>query len=263
MFNLKSFFSVMAGLFMCFVVLADEIDLTPRIPQSTFDAEKSATEKKVPPWVIKRFKAIVPVFVEIEIRKNPNIIEKKWMWVGSGFFISKDMVLTALHVAGYAGKPPLGEDFPRAVFAGGELVNGFVPGSDYYDEENDLAIIKLSKEVQIDPVPIARKDPKIRNNVYAYGYSFLDRPTWLRLEYAGDTYSLSADNQRRILVTIRNFESGYSGSPLLNVYGQAIGVNVRTTVFGVFGLAVPWDVVQEFLNKVPEFKEIKDYKEYK
>ncbi|MBI4119445.1 MAG: trypsin-like peptidase domain-containing protein [Parcubacteria group bacterium] len=239
-FAIFTFLAILSGVF------ASEVyaDHQTRIPKAISDAEKDAGVNGVPQDVIKHFKAVGPVRVSISALLEDESYEER----GSGFLIADDLLLTAFHLF-----PPFEEllaskKLKIAVFIGGKTVYGHIPDSRYYDAEKDLAVVKLKEKIPIDPIPIAKSDPEIGDKVYTFGFAIIDRPAALVPGYKGAAYNYGV----RSLVTSRGFEHGYSGAPLFNERGEAIGVAEAISPSGVFGYSVPWEYVLKLLDKIPK-----------
>ena len=132
------------------------------------------------------------------------------------------------------------------------------------DEQNDLAVLKMDTS---DPLPAAQFGDSERltvgDDVYAIGNP-------LGIEFRGTlTNGIISAIDRDVLVDGRTMtllqtnaalNSGNSGGPLINEYGQVIGINVvkmssrRSTVEGL-GFAIPSAAMERLVNDLLTYGE--------
>ena len=177
---------------------------------------------------------------------------------GSGFVISEDgFIVTNHHVAA-----TLGEDaFIDVIFADESVAAGELVGS---DEGYDIAVVKVDAD-GLDTLPFKRPLPEVvvgelavalgsplglSNTVTAGIVSALNRPVT-----AGGDGSISFINA---IQTDAAINPGNSGGPLVNGYGELIGVNTAIASLGVggaagsigLGFAIPVETVQRVVNEI-------------
>lgn len=134
-----------------------------------------------------------------------------------------------------------------------------------YDEEADLAVLKISAE---DDLPAAdfgiSDDLQVGDPVYAIG-----NPLGIELRNTLTDGIVSAINRdvdvdgvtMTLIQTTAALNSGNSGGPLINQYGQVIGINAikmmsnYDTIEGL-GFAIPSSVAQRWINELIEFGSI-------
>lgn len=169
---------------------------------------------------------------------------------GSGVIISEDgYIITNNHVIE-------GVSSIKVVLSSGEEIEAKVIGQ---DEKTDIAVIKIEKaglpaaelgkssELQVGELAVAIGNPlgiKFQGSVTAGIISALNRT----MTVDGRTYTL--------IQTDAAINPGNSGGPLLNKYGQVIGINtvkITSTETEGMGFAIPIDVaapiVQELISK--------------
>lgn len=134
-----------------------------------------------------------------------------------------------------------------------------------YDEDADLAVLKISAE---DDLPAAdfgiSDDLQVGDPVYAIG-----NPLGIELRNTLTDGIVSAINRdvdvdgvtMTLIQTTAALNSGNSGGPLINQYGQVIGINAikmmsnYDTIEGL-GFAIPSSVAQRWINELIEFGSI-------
>lgn len=146
----------------------------------------------------------------VQINTNMNL--------GTGFFISEGVIVTNYHVIKDATEI-------SAHLNTGKSYN--VTSILGYDEALDIAI--LSVPVKGKPLTLSRFTPKIGNYVYTIGSSLGLEGTF--------TNGLVTTNSRIIeevdyIQTNAAISPGNSGGPLLNPYGEVVGINTMQLVDG-------------------------------
>ena len=133
-----------------------------------------------------------------------------------------------------------------------------------YDEDNDLAVLKIEA---LD-LPVAEfgvsDDLKVGDQVYAIG-----NPLGLELRNTLTDGLVSAIDRdvdvegvtMTLIQTNTALNSGNSGGPLINQYGQVVGINTikmmsgEDTIEGL-GFAIPTSLAVRWVNEMIEFGEI-------
>lgn len=169
---------------------------------------------------------------------------------GSGMVFSSDgYILTNAHVVkGVSGV--------RVSLSTGEIIGGTVVGR---DEEVDLAVIKLFASKTLPQVDFGDSDKTEQGDeVYTFGFPF---------GIEGDVSFKEGTISRRIdnyFETSAEIHPGNSGGPLVNKYGQVIGINTAIfgkTVSGVqlgetIKLAIPSNTVLSEIFKLKAGKQV-------
>ena len=176
------------------------------------------------PELVKRIK---PSAVAIETFDAKNATLSR----GSGFFIANDRIITNRHVIERASRVEVhlmdGKKFPvRGVLA--------------VDGEADLALLKVEVPPGVAaPLPIIRSVPQEGESIVVIGNPF-------GLEGSGSNGIVSAVRESsgygRIIQITAPISPGSSGSPVVNMFGQVIGVATLQAAEGQsLNFAVPAD----------------------
>jgi S1-C subfamily serine protease len=157
---------------------------------------------------------------------------------GSGWFVSQNgHLVTNCHVYDGSGGGK------TAVVAVGDNRSYRITGSVLADRKRDIVVLKV--DAQNTPyLRLAMKPPPVGTEVYALG-----RPLGYATVRAGPFRGgAKAPNYSGIYFHARlNVTGGWSGGPLLNREGQAIGC-LRAANTG-FGFAIPLDDLRSFLDR--------------
>lgn len=182
---------------------------SPKISTPTSNTNKSAAQSTISNVKLSNSQIIVkikPAVVYIETQGG----------VGSGMIFSTDgYILTNAHVVkGYTNAD--------ISISTGKTLSGKVVGR---DEETDLAVVKISSEQSLPKVSFGDSTKTEQGDeVFALGFPF---------GIKGDVSFKEGTISRRIeeyFETSAEIHPGNSGGPLVNRYGQVIGVN--TAIFG-------------------------------
>lgn len=166
-----------------------------------------------------------PASVQIEARSDLRGYVGAPIGIGTGFFISEDgFILTAYHVVDSSGMSEALKQSLKYVAVSPDKTEyelSLVGFDAYYD----LALLKTEVSAPVPFIPLATTQARVRDGIVAIGNSrgdFLaarageisrigvDRP---RARFADDTIELTAA-----------LAPGDSGGPVLNKYGEAVGV---------------------------------------
>jgi serine protease Do len=159
--------------------------------------------------------------------------------VGSGFVVDpKGLILTNYHVV---------ENMSRIMvrLQSGETIRGQVVG---YDEETDLAVIKINAGRELPAVRIGNSDEvQVGDWVLAIGSPFgLEQTVTAGIISTKERQTEEGASFRRFLQTDAAINRGNSGGPLVNMRGEVIGVNsqIATTTgdYNGIGFALPANV---------------------
>lgn len=174
--------------------------------------------------------------------------------LGTGFIISEDgFICTNYHVV--AGVEKIKVKIDQATY------DASVVG---LDERTDLALIKINAGVKLSPVYFGDSDSvKVGDWAIAIGNPFgLDRTFTVGVisATARKDLDLMGGSQTHIQ-TDASINPGNSGGPLLNIYGEVIGIN-RMIYSGSggnigIGFAIPINTAKNVLAQLKEHKKIK------
>ncbi|MBI3128274.1 MAG: trypsin-like peptidase domain-containing protein [Candidatus Tectomicrobia bacterium] len=176
--------------------------------------------------------------------------------LGSGVIIRPDgFILTNEHVVSRASEI-------RVSLAGREALPARLIGA---DPENDLAVIKIDVREPLPHLPLGRSDDlMIGETVIAIGNPFglAHTVTTGVVSALGRTLDDGRDKTRRhpadFIQTDASINPGNSGGPLLNIYGELIGIN--TAIFSNaqgIGFAIPIDRAHRIVSDLITFGKVR------
>lgn len=139
--------------------------------------------------------------------------------LGSGFYVDKDMIVTNYHVIEGAEKITVKTYDGKIVKI--KTIIGF-------DKELDLAILGIDKHST--PLTISQDRVAVGQDVYAIGSPF--GLTGTMSKGMVTTASRDMDNKVDYIQIDASISPGNSGGPLINKYGEVIGVNTMYIVDG-------------------------------
>ncbi len=133
---------------------------------------------------------------------------------GTGFFVAKGYILTNEHVVRKCASV-------RVIRNGNQAVSAVVIGK---DAPNDLALIKV--DITSHPVAVFRGMPRLGEVVYAFGFPLTNVLSSLGNFTQGNVTALSGlANDSAHLQTSAPTQEGNSGGPLLDRFGNVVGIN--------------------------------------
>ncbi len=174
--------------------------------------------------------------------------------LGTGFILSEDgYICTNFHVVNGVDKVKVKID--------SVLYDATVVGS---DERTDLALLKINPKEKIEPVYLGDSNTvKVGDWAIAIGNPFgLDRTFTVGVvsAVARRDLDLMGDSQTHIQ-TDASINPGNSGGPLLNIYGEVIGINrmIYSQTGGNIGIgfAIPINTAKTVLEQLKTHKKIK------
>ena len=202
-------------------------------------------------------------------------------WQGTGFFVGPQgedpqYIVTNCHVV---------EEFILAgkALGGGELYAVFDKDSEQeaylvdYDAEKDVALLKLEKATDLRE-PLLLREPEeamLGSEVYAVGYPLAaDITIQAVTSFSKDDATVTTGSVsrfltesgtgRRLIQTDTAMSGGNSGGPLMNLYGEVVGIVSAkyssysdTTVEGI-GFAIPISDVQTIITDIMENGQVTD-----
>ncbi|HPS86229.1 MAG TPA: trypsin-like peptidase domain-containing protein [Spirochaetota bacterium] len=184
--------------------------------------------------------------------KQPK--SQKRAGLGTGFIVSEDgYICTNYHVVAGVDKVKVKVDKTNY----DATVTGF-------DERTDLALIKINAKDKLTPVYFGNSDSvNVGDWAIAIGNPFgLDKTFTVGIvsSTARRDLDLMGDSQTQIQ-TDASINPGNSGGPLLNIYGEVIGVNrmIYSQSGGNIGIgfAIPINTVKSVLEQLKQHKKIK------
>jgi S1-C subfamily serine protease len=179
-----------------------------------------------------------PAVVLVETRDEQD----RDLGIGSGFVVDEnDLVATNYHVVADAHKV-------HVVLADKHMVE--VAGVAAFNQSVDLAILKLSRGVEVSPLPLASAElPAVGSRVYAIG-----NPRGLTLTLSDGLVSAHREDQGiKRIQTSAPISPGSSGGPLLNADAKVVGVTSSGRIDGQnLNFAVPVQYVDRLLLRSAE-----------
>lgn len=188
----------------------------------------SCANKTESPSNLELLSAIENAFVDIATKAKPAIVgifaghsDRELNRAGSGFFYREDgHILTNDHIV-------RGADYYRVRLLDGTELDAKLVGADII---TDIAVLKVNREEVFPTLPLANSEKvKVGQFAVAIGNPF-------QLEYSVTTGVVSGKGRSVPLglqfIRHQNFiqtdawiHTGSSGGPLLNIYGEVIGIN--------------------------------------
>ena len=194
---------------------------------------------------VRRTERLSPLFEEFFgdlFRKPPS--EQREQSLGSGFILSEDgYILTNEHVVTGAEQIKVRLTDQR-VFPG-KVVGG--------DPKTDVAVIKIETE---EPLPVAVLGDSDRLKVgqwaLAIGNPFgLDSTLTVGVISATGRTDVGIEDYENFVQTDASINPGNSGGPLLNIYGEVVGVNTAIVASGQgIGFAIPINLAKLVANQL-------------
>ncbi len=170
-------------------------------------------------------------------RQKPR--EFKQEGTGSGFIISKDgYILTNNHVVGDA-------DVITVRLADEREFKAKVIGT---DPQSDVALIKIEDGGDLPTIPLGNSDKlEVGEWVIAIGSPFqLSQTVTVGVVSAKGRSRIGINDYEDFIQTDAAINPGNSGGPLLNIYGEVIGINTaifsRSGGYMGIGFAIPIDM---------------------
>lgn len=195
----------------------------------------TVSKKKIP----QPFFEMSPLFEEFfggpQYRRDKSL--------GSGFIVSKDgYIVTNDHVVRDAESVQVRLSNDKVYDA--KLVGG--------DQKTDIAVIKI--EAADLPVAVLGDSDKLEVGQWAIaiGNPFgLDRTTTVGVISATGRSNMGIETYEDFIQTDASINPGNSGGPLLNVYGEVVGINTAIVAAGQgIGFAIPINMAKPIFSQL-------------
>lgn len=206
--------------------------------------------------ITEMLQRVMPTVVGISKIKNTGITvlnqnNTKELGIGSGVIISnKGYILTNEHVSGAKYSTCY------VTLENGEIISANVIWS---DEKLDLAIIKVNQQFTNYTEIGDSENIQVGQIVYAIG-----NPIGMEFQRTVTSGIISAKNRTinfeengqkiymsNLLQTDATINPGNSGGPLINIYGEIIGINtIKITSAEGIGFAVPTNIIKPIIQKL-------------
>ena len=244
---------------MAFIFLATHFasaPVKPAITQEAIDAAvaRSLAEQPIPSAAAKAYESVKGAIVRVraigDALETDEYVQRA---VGSGVVaVDRGVILTSLHVVAGAGRM-------RVVFADGLESDAKIIAE---HPENDLAV--LQAETIPDDLAAAvmrpRADLQPGDNVVAVGFPFGIGPSVSAGVVSGLKRQYRSPSGERVLSDLIQFDAavnpGSSGGPLLNAFGEVVGIVTAMLDpggggFAGIGFAVPIETASAAAGQPP------------
>lgn len=171
------------------------------------------------------YSKIESAMVSIETRDSKGNV-----YIGSGFFISRDLILTNHHVLDSAKSVAI-KDYSGNTYQ--------VKAIEGYSLEEDLLLIRVksTKKAVNSALILAKELPKTGDQVYGCGSPYGIAATFS--EGIVSQAERELDGKKYIQNTVPT-STGSGGGPIINCYGEVVGINTLTVPAGQnMNFAVP------------------------
>lgn len=141
-------------------------------------------------------------------------LSKKAVSTGTAWLINPNHIVTAAHVVTNSKNV--------RVVINEVLVDANVVDS---DEFNDVAILKLNKPISSKPLNLSNQNIRLGNDIVVVGYP-LSTVLGNKIQVTSGVVSANGGigNDKRVLQITAPIQPGNSGGPLLNMFGEVVGL---------------------------------------
>ena len=223
-------------------------------PAELLATQRAFTEvsTKVTPAVVniraERVRAVPrlgPLFDEFfgDLFRQPRVPQREQS-LGSGFIISAaGLILTNAHVVE-------GAEQIKVYLADQRVFPGEVLG---IDAKTDVAVLKVNSDQPL-PVAVLGDSERIRVGQWALaiGNPFgLDSTLTVGVVSATGRANVGIEDYEDFIQTDASINPGNSGGPLLNIYGEVVGINTAIVAAGQgIGFAIPINLAQQIAQQL-------------
>ena len=179
-------------------------------------------------------------------RQNPAP-QRKQQGSGSGFIISEDgLILTNNHVVENA-------DDITVTLADNRKIDGKLIGT---DPKSDVALIKVDIDEKLPTVKLGDSEAlEVGEWVIAIGNPFgLNQTVTVGVVSAKGRSRVGINEYENFIQTDAAINPGNSGGPLLNIYGEVVGINsalyTRTGGYMGIGFSIPVNMVKYIVDQL-------------
>ena len=175
--------------------------------------------------------------------------------MGTGFFINKFHIVTNYHVI---------KNFNKITIYS---YNHLFPITDVtvigYDEEVDIAVLKINEDISNDFLTFSDTTPHIGDTVYAIGHGMSQVWSMTQGILSYDYRQNPGTSFVHYLQTDAVINSGNSGGPLINEDGEVIGVNTLLIspdkYYVGYGYVIPTPLVKRTVTQILAGKNTKPF----
>ena len=194
--------------------------------------------------LVRPFFESSPFFEDFFGEKGEHPQYRREHSLGSGFIINKDgFIVTNDHVVRDA-------ETIQVKLSNESVYTGKVIGS---DPKTDIAVIKINAK---EPLPAAVLGDSSKLQVgqwaVAIGNPFgLDRTVTVGVVSATGRSNMGIETYEDFIQTDASINPGNSGGPLLNIYGEVIGINTAIVAAGQgIGFAIPVNMAKQVVSQL-------------
>ena len=186
-----------------------------------------------------------PLFEEFfgDLFQRPRS-EQRERSLGSGFILSADgYILTNEHVVS-------GAEEVKVRLTDQRVFSGKVVGA---DPKTDVAVVKIETEEPLPVVVLGDSDHlKVGQWALAIGNPFgLDSTLTVGVISATGRTDVGIEDYENFVQTDASINPGNSGGPLLNIYGEVVGVNTAIVASGQgIGFAIPINLARQIADQL-------------
>src|SRR6266540_1801488 len=215
------------------------INLVKEVTPSVVNISSISKKKLVQPYF-----EFSPFFDDFFGGKQQRPRYRRENSLGSGVIISKDgYILTNDHVVKDA-------ESIRVKLSNEKVYDGKVVGE---DPKTDLAIVKIAARQEL-PVAVLGDSEKLQVGQWAIaiGNPFgLDRTVTVGVISATGRSNMGIETYEDFIQTDASVNPGNSGGPLLNVYGEVVGINTAIVAAGQgIGFAIPVNMAKKVVGQL-------------
>jgi Do/DeqQ family serine protease len=197
----------------------------------------------------REFGPLFEDFFGDQSRPHPPL-QRREQSLGSGFILSEDgYILTNEHVVKAAAEIKVKLSDQRTYEAR-------VVGS---DPRTDVAVIKIEAQEKLPTVVLGDSDTlKVGQWALAIGNPFgLDRTLTVGVISATGRANVGIEDYEDFIQTDASINPGNSGGPLLNIYGEVMGINTAIVASGQgIGFAIPINLARLIADQLIEKGEV-------
>lgn len=192
--------------------------------------------------LVQPFFEFSPLFEDFFGESRPRYKREKSL--GSGFILNKDgYIVTNDHVVRDA-------ESIQVKLSNEKVYSGKVVGS---DPKTDIAIIKINANEALPAAVLGDSDKlQVGQWAIAIGNPFgLDRTVTVGVISATGRSNMGIETYEDFIQTDASINPGNSGGPLLNVYGEVIGINTAIVAAGQgIGFAIPINMAKQVVAQL-------------
>lgn len=201
---------------------------------------------------ISRGRELGPLFEDFfgDLFKGTPRRERKEQSLGSGFIISEDgYILTNEHVV-------KGAEEIKVKLSDQRVYDGQLVGT---DPRTDVAVLKVEPEDKLPVAVLGDSDGlQVGQWALAIGNPFgLDRTLTVGVISATGRANVGIEDYEDFIQTDASINPGNSGGPLLNIYGEVVGINTAIVATGQgIGFAIPVNLAKLIGDQLIEKGEV-------